>query len=253
MKAVREKRKVASRVSLLTLCGIVLLGGCSGGMLGNLVPLPKILKGDVRNNVYYAKNDLFSITSPFAQDSGAYTYAEIKEIYKDGQGFVAFSSSMAPGQYYHVDVKSLPGGSSDSIGLDAAADNAIDNIQKMQANAGREPFVLVKQEPWNAKYTTGIIRLYTQKVPADKVVTDSDKKYFTAYNLMYVTKGSGKVAVVLADWLVDAGGLFSPGKMTNEDGGNDRIMNAFSGNERAWKFINTINLNVESAPKQGSS
>jgi len=244
MTASREKRQISPCYIFLLSCGIALLGGCSGGALGNLIPLPKMLTGAVRHNVYYAKNDLFSINTPYKQDTSDYTYAKIKERYKDDQAFVAFHTSTLPGENYNVDVVRLPQGNDNAIDLDTAADNAIGNIQKMQAAGGREPFVLVGEEPWKATYTTGVIRLYTQRVPAADVTTDSKRKFFTAYNLMYVTKGSGRVAVVLADWVADADDSLLLQKMTVAGADKDPIRKAFSRNARAWAFINSIKLDV---------
>ncbi len=144
MTVTQAKQYVALRGAILLTCGLALLSGCSGGALGNLIPLPKMLSGSVRNNVYYAKNDFFSIESPFPQDSDLYTYATIKEKQKNGQASVVFHSSVAGNEYYHVEVERLPEGAGGSIDIEAAADNAIGNIQKMQANGGRKPFVLLK-------------------------------------------------------------------------------------------------------------
>ena len=234
----------------MSTCGLIFLGGCSGGTLGNLIPLPKMLSGSVRNSVYYAKDDLFSIDSPFPQDSDLYTYAAIKEKYRSNQASVVFHSSVAGNEYYHVEVERLPEGSSGSIDIEAAADDAVANIQEMQARRGREPFVLVKEEPWNAKYTSGLIRLYTQKVPAASVSSDTGKKFFTAFNLMYVAKGSGKIVAVLADWLIDGDEAAPPQKIAIEGAEKDPIKSAFSINARAWKFINSIDLNVSAAQKK---
>lgn len=244
MTASREKHEFPAGVALLLICAMTLLGGCSGGALGNLIPLPKMLSGSVRNNVYYARNDLFSIDTPFPQGSDLYTYAEIKEKYEDKQGFVMFHSSVAGNEYYHVEVERLPESSGNFVDLETAANDAEANIEKMQANAGHEPLVLVKEEPWKARYTTGLIRLYQQKVPAADVTTDSGKKSFTAYHLMYVTRESDKIAAVLADWLIDADEAAPPGKMDIAGADSDPVKNAFTRNERAWKFINSINLDV---------
>lgn len=61
---------------------------------------------------------------------------------------------------------------------------------------------------------------------------------------MYITKGSGKIAVVLVDWVIDADEAAPPNKVAIEGADKDPVKNAFSLNARAWKFINSINLNV---------
>jgi|GEM_PF-1746936 len=253
MTASHDKHRASRRAALLLAAGMVFLGGCAGGTLGNLIPLPKMLKGDVRNSVYYAKGDLFSIDSPFPQGSADYTYAEVKETYRDKQALVTFHTSTAGAEYYHADVERLPESSGDSVDLDTAADDAIARIQAMQKKGGRQPFVLVKQEPWNAKYTTGLIRLYTQKVPASDVAADSTRKYFTAYNLMYVTSESGKVAAVVADWVPGAPEAGPPQHVAVGGANHDPVKQAFSRNARAWKFINSINLDVKTADSQAGN
>ena len=47
----------------------VMLAACSttGGAIGNLIPAPKILKGEIKNDVYYAPNGVLSVAVPFAK------------------------------------------------------------------------------------------------------------------------------------------------------------------------------------------
>jgi len=99
-----------SIVQLLTKSfGVVLvlgLLGCSstGGEFGGLFPLPKITQGRLVDGQYIAKDNSFSVKSPFDKESNEYTYMKIEENYSDTENHIVFSSSAASAEVYRVDI-----------------------------------------------------------------------------------------------------------------------------------------------------
>ena len=89
--------------------GVVLvlgLLGCSstGGEFGGLFPLPKITQGRLVDGQYIAKDNSFSVKSPFDKESNEYTYMKIEENYSDTENHIVFSSSAASAEVYRVDI-----------------------------------------------------------------------------------------------------------------------------------------------------
>ncbi len=82
------------------------MAGCqtTGGIIGGLIPAPKMTQGELSNGRYTAKDQTFSVDSPFATDSIAYTYMSITEDYQEGEDHIIFASSAAPAEVYRVDV-----------------------------------------------------------------------------------------------------------------------------------------------------
>lgn len=75
---------MSNRAYYLPLMLLLILGltACSttGGVLPFTgLPLPKILRGKIENNIYIAADRGFSVAVPHAQDSYEYRYMSIKE------------------------------------------------------------------------------------------------------------------------------------------------------------------------------
>ena len=87
---------------------VLLLGllGCSstGGEFGGLFPLPKITQGTLVDGQYTAKDNSFSVKTPFDKESNEYTYMKIEEHYSDTENHIVFSSSAASAEVYRVDI-----------------------------------------------------------------------------------------------------------------------------------------------------
>ena len=85
---------------------LALVSGCmsTGGTLGGLFPMPKVLKGSIVNNVYLAKDAAFRVASP--QDAGSYEYKymAVKETYDAGLAYVSFGPAAFDQSIYRVNV-----------------------------------------------------------------------------------------------------------------------------------------------------
>jgi len=88
------------------LLSLLLLFGCTstGGIIGGLIPAPKLTKGHLSDGVYTAKDRTFSVGTPFQPGETAYTYMQIDEQYLEDEMHIAFSSSVLPAEVYRIDV-----------------------------------------------------------------------------------------------------------------------------------------------------
>lgn len=80
-----------------------LLVGCAGGTFANLIPLPKVLDGQLEDGTYTSPMGSFSVLTPFSADSYAFTYMEVDEGGKGNWENVRFRSSTAPTEIYRVE------------------------------------------------------------------------------------------------------------------------------------------------------
>ena len=87
------------------------LVGCAGtgGTVGNLVPLPKLLKGKVVDNTYYAPDGAFQIETPHLAtgdnyEANEWKYAKVKEGSDGELQFVEFGPFAFDLNTYSVDV-----------------------------------------------------------------------------------------------------------------------------------------------------
>jgi len=97
---VQEFKKVLAVALLLTLVGC----STTGEEFGGLVPLPKFTEGKLADSLYTAKDNSFSVNSPFDKDSYEYKYMKIEEHYSDTEAHIVFSSSAASAEVYRVDI-----------------------------------------------------------------------------------------------------------------------------------------------------
>jgi hypothetical protein len=128
--------KEKTKYTVFLLAVLLVLGGCSGtgGTFGNLVPLPKLLRGTVEGNVYYAPDRSFSVATPHpstgsGRETYEWTYAKVKEGEDEGLRFVEFGPFAWDLSRYSVDVfPPAPG-----VTLDKAADNYFRHVMEGDA------------------------------------------------------------------------------------------------------------------------
>jgi hypothetical protein len=85
---------------------LVAVTGCSstGGTLGGLLPMPKLLKGSIVDNVYMAKDGAFRVACPHDKGSYEYKYMAVKEVYTPNGDYVSFGPAAFDQSIYRVDV-----------------------------------------------------------------------------------------------------------------------------------------------------
>lgn len=147
--------------------------GCSttGGTLGGLLPAPKLLKGEINNNIYTAKDKSFSIAVPHEHDSYEYKYMQVKEQYGEGGTYISFGPAAFDQSIYRfeVGIRTPP---IQDMPFKEIALKAVEgyNIQ-LQKGFGTIPEVLGSdQNPVNGRKTYHYT--LTQEVPAEKNISN---------------------------------------------------------------------------------
>lgn len=91
------------RAICFALIAISSISGCSGGIIGNLIPAPKILEGDITDSRYESPQKNFSVLTPFPEGSADFTYMSAKERSHGSWESVVFQSSTKPHSIYRIE------------------------------------------------------------------------------------------------------------------------------------------------------
>lgn len=86
---------------------MVLFVGCGGGTLGNLIPLPKILKGNVNDDIYTSPDKKFQIQIPYptkqsSSEDYEWNYAKVAEGQDGSLTYVVFGPAALDLNRYHA-------------------------------------------------------------------------------------------------------------------------------------------------------
>lgn len=193
-----------SRLPALIAC-LVLLAACAPPPPPGPALLSGPLQGRIAAGVYHDKRDWFSISIPFQQGKQLIPGVGVQEVYPANISFVSFLYPSSPGEYYRVYAEDFFASNHSVPDMDHVAD-AVLQVYGRQLVAGRStPLTFWQEKPWRAGATQGLLRLYTQKVPAESLSLDLMQgpglaEDYTAYILMYVTAQNGKVAMLWAEW-----------------------------------------------------
>lgn len=91
--------------AILLVVAAVIISSCSttGGTIGGLLPAPKFLKGEIKNDIYTAKDKSFSVAVPHKVGSYEYTYMQVKEQYSEYGAYVSFGPAAFNQSIYRVE------------------------------------------------------------------------------------------------------------------------------------------------------
>lgn len=97
------------------LLALLTLSACShtGGIIGNLVPAPKLLKGNVDGDIYHSPDGAFSVQLPHPpsisnRERYEWTYSQVREIQDRPVIGVVFGPAAFDLNYYHAVLIRLP-------------------------------------------------------------------------------------------------------------------------------------------------
>jgi hypothetical protein len=203
--------------------------------------LPKgPLHGRLDHGTFYDVRDWFSIASPYAPDDPGYPNLEVTEQYKQNISYVSFVPHLTSGEYYRVFVEDMYAENRPLGSLDDIADQIARYFQDQIVRERLEPIALVAERPWKAGATTGILRLYTERVPSELVMQDLGMaEDYTAYILVYVTLDKGKAAFIWMEWAEGCTvcAPLPPGPIAT---GDDPLDKALAANGRASAFMDSF-------------
>jgi hypothetical protein len=137
----------------------------TGGSIGNLIPAPKFLKGNIENDIYTTQDKTFSIMVPHKSESYEYKYMQVKEQSSEYGAYVSFGPAAMDQSIYRVETGSR---TSSSMSVEDAAPKIVEDYKSQLKNAyGIKPTeVSANQNLINGK--KAYYWQLTQLVPAGK-------------------------------------------------------------------------------------
>ncbi len=234
------------RVAALSL---LLLAGCAAPppLTGPLVEGGGGLQGDIVDGAYHDRRHWASVALPFPPGDPRYDYVKIKEEYPHYVAFVSFLPLSNPGEYYRIYLEDFKAGGHAVPSYGDLADTAMRIFGKQLTAVRIEPIQLVAEEPWHTATTHGLMRLYTEKVPTQLLMTNLGMaEDYTAYILLYVTVQSDKVAVLWMECPQDCS-VCAPVDKGPPATGDDPVARALAQDARAQAYLDSFRYTSEGA------
>jgi hypothetical protein len=210
------------------------LVGCSttGGEFGGLFPLPKITEGTLADGRYTAKDNSFSVKSPFEKENNEYTYMKIEEHYSATENHIVFSSSAASAEVYRVDIyKNIK---SQKLGVDAT------ELEKQLRSGYTERFQNVyktsliqqRSETISVGPLQAISHAFVQQIP-ERSQNLQKAMGFTALHTSYFLEDGDNAAFIWINRM----------SVSSDSPYKALIARSVKAEERVKQFINSFRLN----------
>lgn len=230
---------------LVTLAGLLALSACATSTALGPTLDSGALQGRITGSTYQDKRNWFSISVPFQRGDALYPYVHIQEVTPANISYVNFVSLANPGEYYRVYTEDFFASNHLVPDMDGVADSVLQVYGRQTVAIRNTPMKFQQEKSWKAGSTQGLIRLYTQKVPAELLSLDIMQgpglaEDYTAYILMYVTARNGKVAMVWAEWPEDCSVCAPVPAGETAPPGGDAIDKALALDARAKAFLDSF-------------
>ena len=237
------------RYPVLRIAGfcLLLLTGCASTPVAPPHPYYATgpLQGRLEQGIYHDMRGWFGIASPISPSDPTYTYMSVGEEYHPTIGYVSFIPLDKPGEYYRAYMEDFPASGHVVPDMGQVADGAMRFFGKQLVQARVEPLHLVEERPWHAGATTGLLRLYTQRVPTEVLLGNLGMaEDYTAYILMYVTAEQGKVAMLWAEWPVGCS-VCRPVPAGPATASSDPIDQALAADARSGAFLGSFRYGAD--------
>lgn len=171
------------------------VAGCSttGGTIGGLLPAPKFLKGEIKNNTYTAQDKSFSVVVPHKDGSYEYKYMQVKEQYFEYGAYVSFGPAAFDQSVYRVETARRVTPGSQNVKFEDAAPKIVENYKaQLQKGYGTAPQEMEsRQEKMNGR--KAFYWRLSQVVPAGKYMSN---KAATFTHYVYVIDFEKAAAIV---------------------------------------------------------
>jgi hypothetical protein len=227
--------------AIIFLC-VGFIGACAGdpGVPAGPALAAGPLHGRLEQGVYHDSNDWYAVTLPYHPGEESYLTLNVNEEYPPYISYSAFTPTDTAGEYYRVYVEDFSAGNHPIPDMDHVADAAMRFFGRQLVQQRLEPLRFVVERPWQAGSTTGLLRLYTEKVPMQAIQNRFSSAVlgedYTAIILIYVTTRQGKVAVLWTEWADGCAPCRPPSAGPPAKTG-DPIDRALAKDARAGEFI----------------
>ncbi|VAW71619.1 hypothetical protein MNBD_GAMMA12-86 [hydrothermal vent metagenome] len=186
-------------LKLFFLLLIPFIYGCSstGGTLGGLFPMPKFMKGKVKNNIYHALDGSFEIKTPFKQGSKFYTYMKVKEKYSNIGTYVSFNTSIYPNEFYRVEIGKKLDKSKPSVPFKKLVKVLLQGYVKKLSVYGKIKVQRRIQTRLDGK--KAVLVVLVQAMAARRSYQGVSPSY-SAYHMIYIVKSPNGGGLVWVQW-----------------------------------------------------
>jgi hypothetical protein len=125
----------------------ILVVGCSstGGTIGGLFPAPKILDGKIENDVYFSKNNDFTVSIPHKDGTYEFTYLQIKEQYNELGTYISFGPAAFDQSIYRLEIGRKLSPESQEVDFTYAVDTVIANYSKQLESSYKSKSTFIKK------------------------------------------------------------------------------------------------------------
>lgn len=191
--------------SVLTVVAMTALVGCAttGGSIGNLmpIPLPKVLKGEIKDSVYTTPDKSFSVAVPHKQGSEEYRHMHVKEQINEYGAYVSFGPTSLDQSIYRLETAKRVTPCSPCVKLEDAAPKMIENYrtQIQQGYGGALKEVATRQEMLNGR--KAYYWKLTQVIPARTLSRNTEAAVTHEAYVIDFEKGMAMVWVQTPDIL----------------------------------------------------
>jgi hypothetical protein len=224
------------QLSRKSLSALLLLGliGCSttGGEFGGLFPLPKVTEGTLVDGWYTAKDNSFSVKSPFEKESTEYTYMKIEEHYSATENHIVFSSSAASAEVYRVDIYKNIKSSKPGVDATEMGKQLLSAYTERFQNAYKTSLIQQRAETISIGPLQAISHSFVQQIP-ERSQNLQRAMAFTALHTSYFLEDGENAAFIWINRM--SVGSDSPYKAL--------IARSVKAEERLKEFINSFRLN----------
>ncbi len=221
-------------LKLFFLLGVMAVYGCSttGGTFGGLIPVPKFMKGKVKNSIYYAKDGSFEIKTPFVQGSYSYKYMKVKEQYASVGAYVSFNASTHPNEFYRVEIGKKIDKSQSSVPFEQLINGLLKGYIKQLSRYGSKAKEMQRIETLLDGKKAMLITL-VQFMQARRSYQGTSPSY-TAHHIIYIVESpNGGGGSVWVQW--------PNGCKSCQSGSESDILMT---NKRIKKFIESFRLKI---------
>lgn len=134
---------------------------------------PMLLKGEINDNTYTAKNSLFSINIPHENNSYEFKYMKVKEQYDINQAYISFGPAAFNQSIYRVEFTLKPSNTTKTVNIDDAAPKVIEAYKKQLFEGYGSELIKKETEKLKINNYDAYYFSFTQNVPAGKYMSNS--------------------------------------------------------------------------------
>ena len=148
----------------------ILVAGCqsTGGIIGGLLPAPKFLDGEIKNNIYTSKDKIFSVQVPHIQDSYEYKYMEITEQYYNVGAYISFGPAAFDKSIYRIETGNRITPESKIISVESMLSQMVGSLAVQLENFYGTKLELQSKDKTKINGNNAWHWIWTQNIPAGK-------------------------------------------------------------------------------------